>query len=135
MPWYALRLAIIVISDSYYIPKRIVELADFTITSRCNKNFAYHGNPEIELIKDGLGILNKYDTEYHYRITYDFIMNEEKGNGEEMFEGYAYDDVDEVNPDDFNDDNENDLNQLKQKHGIKFRKDFEGDDDEFVDYL
>ena len=66
---------------------------------------------------------------------FDFIMNEEKGNGEEMFEGYAYDDVDEVNPDDFNDDNENDLNQLKQKHGIKFRKDFEGDDDEFVDYL
>jgi hypothetical protein len=66
---------------------------------------------------------------------FDFIMNEEEGDGEEMFEGYEYDDVDEVNPDDFNDDNENDLNQLKQKHGIKFRKDFEGSDDEFIDYL
>jgi hypothetical protein len=29
----------------------------------------------------------------------------------------------------------NDLSMLKQKHGIKFRNDFEGDDDEFIDYL
>ena len=27
------------------------------------------------------------------------------------------------------------MNDLKQKHGIKFRKDFEGSDDEFIDYL
>lgn len=53
----------------------------------------------------------------------------------EMGEGYEYDDVDEINPDDFNDDNENDLNQLKKKHGIKFRGDFEGGDDEFIDYM
>ena len=30
---------------------------------------------------------------------------------------------------------DNDLSMLKQKHGIKFRNDFEGDDDEFMDYL
>jgi hypothetical protein len=54
---------------------------------------------------------------------------------EEMFEGYEYDDVDELNPDDFNDDEESRVNDLKQKHGIKFRKDFEGSDDEFIDYL
>jgi len=68
---------------------------------------------------------------------FDFIMNEEEGDGdgEEMFEGYEYDDVDELNPDDFNDDEESRVNDLKQKHGIKFRKDFEGSDDEFMDYL
>ena len=30
---------------------------------------------------------------------------------------------------------ENDLDFLKKKHGIKFRNDFDGDDDEFVNYL
>jgi len=67
---------------------------------------------------------------------FDFIMNEENGDdNEEMFEGYEYDDVDELNPDDFNDDEESRLNDLKQKHGVKFRGDFDGDDDEFMDYL
>jgi hypothetical protein len=67
---------------------------------------------------------------------FDFIMNEENGDdNEEMFEGYEYDDVDELNPDDFNDDEESRLNDLKQKHGIKFRGDFDGDDDEWMDYM
>jgi hypothetical protein len=67
----------IVLSDSYFVSKKIVDLTDFTLTSRANKNFSYHGNPEIELIKDGLSILSKYDIKYHYRLTYDFIMNED----------------------------------------------------------
>jgi hypothetical protein len=54
---------------------------------------------------------------------------------EEMFEGYEYDDVDELNPDDFNDDEQSRVNDLKQKHGIKFRGDFDGDDDEWMDYM
>jgi hypothetical protein len=54
---------------------------------------------------------------------------------EEMFEGYEYDDVDELNPDDFNDDEQSRVNDLKQKHGIKFRGDFDGDDDEWLDYM
>jgi len=53
----------------------------------------------------------------------------------EMEEGYEYDDVDEINPDDFNDDEESRLSGLKQKHGIKFRGDFDGDDDEWMDYM
>jgi hypothetical protein len=66
---------------------------------------------------------------------FDFIMNEENGDdNEEMFEGYEYDDENEINPDDFEDDNQYDLNQLKQKHGIKFRDEFDGDD-EFMDYM
>jgi hypothetical protein len=56
-------------------------------------------------------------------------------NDEEMFEGYEYDDVDELNPDDFNDDEQSRVNDLKQKHGIKFRGDFDGDDDEWLDYM
>jgi hypothetical protein len=67
----------IVLSDSYFVSKKIVDLTDFTLTSRANKNFSYHGNPEIELIKDGLSILSKYDIKHHYRLTYDFIMNED----------------------------------------------------------
>jgi len=67
----------IVLSDSYFASKKIVDLTDFTLTSRANKNFSYHGNPEIELIKDGLSILSKYDIKHHYRLTYDFIMNED----------------------------------------------------------
>jgi hypothetical protein len=36
---------------------------------------------------------------------FDFIMNEENGDdNEEMFEGYEYDDENEINPDDFEDD-------------------------------
>ena len=68
---------------------------------------------------------------------FDFIMNEENGDdNEEMFEGYEYDDVDELNPDDFNDDEQSRVNDLKQKHGIKFRGDFDGDDDDvFMDYM
>jgi hypothetical protein len=30
---------------------------------------------------------------------------------------------------------DDDIYQLKQKHWIKFRNDFDGDDDEFVNYL
>ena len=37
--------------------------------------------------------------------------------------------------DDFNDDEQSRVNDLKQKHGIKFRGDFDGDDDEWMDYM
>ena len=37
--------------------------------------------------------------------------------------------------DDFNDDEQSRVNDLKQKHGIKFRGDFDGDDDEWMDYV
>lgn len=67
----------IILSDSYYVPKRIIDIADITITNRINKNFTYHGNPEMDLIRHGITILKKYQTKYHYRLTYDFILNED----------------------------------------------------------
>jgi len=67
----------VVLSDSYYISKRIVDLTDFTLIDRSYKQFSYHGYPEMQLVKNGLSLLNRYGKNYHYRITYDFIMNED----------------------------------------------------------
>jgi hypothetical protein len=67
----------VVLSDSYYISQRIVDLTDFTLIDRSYKQFSYHGYPEMELLKNGLTLLNRYGKNYHYRLTYDFIMNED----------------------------------------------------------
>lgn len=67
----------LVISDSSYLPIDIQKVCDFTITDNHNKSFSYHGNSEIHLLNNGLDLLLKYNKEYHYRLGYDFILNQD----------------------------------------------------------
>lgn len=70
----------IVLSDSYYIPKHIQEKTNFTIIDNNHRGNLYHGNGELHLLNNGLDILLKYNHLFHYRIGYDFIMNEDNIN-------------------------------------------------------
>lgn len=70
----------IVLSDSCYVPEFIQKKTNFTIIDNNHKNKAYHGNGELHLLNNGLDILLKYNHLSHYRICYDFIMNEDNIN-------------------------------------------------------
>lgn len=67
----------IVLSDSCYIPDFIQRKTNFTIIDNNHRNEQYHGNGELHLLNNGLDILLKYNHLFHYRICYDFIMNED----------------------------------------------------------
>ena len=81
--------------------------------------------------KHGIKFRNDFEgdddefTDYLYdnKGTYDNFIKDYKGNKEFTDDDTLYEPTDD------------DIYQLKQKHGIKFRNDFEGDDDEFTDYL
>lgn len=67
----------IVLSDSAFVPDFIQKKTNFTIVDNNHKGESYHGNGELHLLNNGLDILLKYNQLHHYRIGYDFIMNED----------------------------------------------------------
>jgi len=67
----------IVLSDSHYVPDFIQKKTNFTIIDNNHRYESYHGNGELHLLNNGLDILLKYSHLFHYRIGYDFIMNDD----------------------------------------------------------
>jgi hypothetical protein len=70
----------IVLSDSHYVPEFIQKKTNFTIIDNNHRHQTYHGNGELHLLNNGLDILLKYNHLFHYRIGYDFIMNNDNIN-------------------------------------------------------